>query len=273
MAGLVRTQPLISLAGSSQFIKIPETQLKISIISAVLLCTATATAQAAEFDINGMKLGINADQVLARYQALRPEGQHLFTKWSLPDGSEWVANGRTLYNDLANPDDMEHERYEFAFTGLGSGNKLFATRRKLQFKPSARPSTESVYAAAVKKYGEPSYLSNDGTSVWAAWKFSSVGAHAEKLDSSLDCITKSDFPVGLDEHTVGKAKKAMDVCGLYIEFSVKGNQTGLATGLDMAMINYLDLAQDFDTDNQDARKRIDAAKTKNTSKAAPAPEL
>lgn len=235
---------------------------------------ATATAQAAEFDINGMKLGMNADQVLARYQEVRPEGQYQFTNWKLPEGSEWVANGRTLYNDLANPDDMEHERYQFAFTGLGSGNKLFAVQRELRFKPSARPATESVYASAAKKYGEPSDISKDGKDIWAVWKFNSTAdASAENADSFPDCLGSRDFPSGLNDHTAKQASKYAERCGLYIEFIVRGDETGLANELDMGMISYLDLITDFDTDNQDARTRIDAAKTKNTSEAAPVPDL
>lgn len=240
---------------------------------AMVALSATRAAHAAEFDVSGMALGMNADQVAAKYQELRPDGQYSFSKWKLPEGSEWVANGRTLYNDLRRPDDMEHERMQFAFTGLGSGNKLFAVRRELKFRPSERPSTEAVYTAAVQKYGEPSYLSKDDTSIWAAWKFSSVDAPAEKLESSLGCIGTSDFPVGLDDHTAGKAKKSATFCGLYIEFTVRGDQTGLATELDMGMMNHLDLVQDFDVDNQDARKRIDAAKAKNASSAASAPRL
>lgn len=58
-----------------------------------------------------------------------------------------------------------------------------------------------------------------------------------------------------------------------IEFTVRGDQTGLANELNMGMMNHLDLAKDFDADNQDARKRIAAAKAKNTSEAAPAPQL
>ncbi|MCW8057498.1 hypothetical protein [Agrobacterium tumefaciens] len=244
------------------------------IIPAVLICAASLTAaHAAEFDINGMKLGMNGDQVVARYQELRPDGQYSFSRWKLPEGSEWVANGRTLYNDLGNPDDMEHERLNFAFTGLGSGNKLFAVRRELKFRPSQRPSTESVYAAAVQKYGKPSVMGKSDTSIWAAWKFSSVEAPAEKLESPLSCIGTSDFPVGLDDHTAGIAKKGAAFCGLYIEFTVRGDQTGLANELDMGMMNHLDLVRDFDADNQDARKRIDAAKAKNTGSAAPAPQL
>ncbi|MCJ9751412.1 hypothetical protein MOV61_11860 [Neorhizobium sp. BETTINA12A] len=45
--------------------------MKIGITIAMVLCTV-ATAQAAEFDIAGMKLGVNADQVLARYKEFRP---------------------------------------------------------------------------------------------------------------------------------------------------------------------------------------------------------
>jgi len=248
--------------------------LKNRILLAVLISAVFASvAGAAEFDINGMKLGMNADQVIARYQELRSEGQYSFSRWKLPEGSEWVANGRTLYNDIANPDDMEHERMQFAFTGLGSGNKLFAVRRELKFRPSQRPSTESVYAAAVQKYGEPSYLGKDDTSVWAAWKFRAVDAPAEKLESSLGCIGTSDFPVGLDEHTAGQAEKTAEFCGLYIELTVRGDQSGLANELEMAMMNHLDLVRDFDADNQDARRRIDAAKAKNAGSAAPAPEL
>jgi len=118
--------------------------MKLGIISTALLCATTVVAQAAEFDIAGMKLGMNADQIVARYQELRPEGQYSFSNWKLPEGSEWIANGRTLYNDLANPDDMEHERMQFAFTGLGSGNGLFAIQRDLKFRPSQRPSTVSA---------------------------------------------------------------------------------------------------------------------------------
>ncbi|MCZ4072836.1 hypothetical protein [Agrobacterium sp. LMR679] len=229
--------------------------MKNIILSALLLSAATAASHAAEFDINGMALGMNADQVVARYQELRPDGQYSFSKWKLPEGTEWVANGRTLYNDLSRPDDMEHERMQFAFTGMGSGNKLFAVRRELKFRPSERPSTDAIYAAAVQKYGEPSYVNKDDTAIWAAWKFSTVNAPAEKLKSSLSCIGTSDFPVGLNDHTAGKARKSASFCGLYIEFTVRGDQTGLANELDMGMMNHLNLVQDFDADNQDARKR------------------
>ena len=250
-----------------------EQQMKNIILSALLLSAAAAASHAAEFDINGMALGMNADQVVAKYKELRPDGQYSLSKWKLPEGTEWIANGRTLYNDLSRPDDMEHERMQFAFTGLGSGNKLFAVRRELKFRPSKRPSTDAVYTAAVQKFGEPSYVNKDGNSIWAAWKFTSADAPAEKIKSSLGCIGTSDFPVGLDDHTAGKAKKSAAFCGLYIEFTVRGTETGLATELDMRMMNHLDLVHDFDTDNQDARKRIDAARAKNTSSAAPAPKL
>ncbi len=244
------------------------------IIPALLIWSLFASgAGAAEFDINGMKLGMNADQVIAKYQELRPDGQYSFSKWKLPEGSEWVANGTTLYNDLSRPDDMEHERMNFAFTGLGSGNKLFAVRRELKFRPSERPSTESVYAAAVQKYGEPSVMGKSETAIWAAWKFSAVDASADRLKSSRSCIGRSDFPVGLDDHTAKKAVTSAAFCGLYIEFAVHGDPTGLANDLDMGMMNHLDLARDFDTDNQDARKRIDTAKATNTKSAAPAPRL
>lgn len=238
-----------------------------------MAAVSATDAYAAEFDINGMKLGMNADQVVARYQELRPEGQCSFSKWKLPEGSEWVANGRTLYNDIANPDDMEHERMQFAFTGLGSGNQLFAVRRELKLKPSQCPTTESIYAAAVQKYGQPSISDRSDTGAWAAWKFSAVDAPAAKLESSLGCIGTSDFPVGLDDHTAGKAEKSAEFCGLYIELTVRGDQTGLANELDMAMMNHLDLVHDFEADNQDARKRIDGAKAKNATGAAPTPEL
>ncbi len=247
--------------------------MKNIILSVLLLSAATAASHAAEFDINGMTLGMNADQVVARYQELRPDGQYSFSKWKLPEGTEWVANGRTLYNDLSRPDDMEHERMQFAFTGPGSGNKLFAIRRELKFRPSERPSMDDVYTAAVQKYGEPSNMDKGETSIWAVWKFSAVDAAAEKLKSSPACIGTSDFPVGLDDHTAGKAKKSAAFCGLYIEFSVSGSETGLATELDMGMMNHLDLVRDFDTDNRDARKRIDAARAKNMSSAAPVPKL
>ncbi|KQQ59547.1 hypothetical protein ASF69_10350 [Rhizobium sp. Leaf311] len=75
------------------------------------------------------------------------------------------------------------------------------------------------------------------------------------------------------DHTAGKAKNTAASCGLYIDLTVNGTQTGLATDLRMGMMNYLDLVQDFNTDNQDARKMIDAARAKNTSNAAPAPKL
>lgn len=186
--------------------------MKNIILTALLLSTAIAAAHATEFNINGMALGMNADQVVAKYQELRSDGQYSFSKWKLPEGTEWVSNGRTLYNDLSRPDDMEHERMEFAFTGVGSGNKLFAVRRELKFRPSERPSTDAVYAAAVTKYGEPSYSNKGGTDIWAIWKFNALEAPAEKLESSPGCIGTSDFPVGLDNHTAGKAKQTAAVC-------------------------------------------------------------
>ncbi|TCQ24846.1 hypothetical protein [Rhizobium sp. PP-CC-3G-465] len=246
-------------------------------MSAVLIClasfSATSAAHALEFDVNGMAIGMNADEVVARYQALRPEGQYSFSKWKLPEGSEWVANGRTLYNDMGHPDDMEHERMKFAFTGLGSGNKLFAVKRGLTFRPSQRPSTESVYAAAVAKYGEPSDMSKADGDIWAIWKFSSLESAAEKLDNYPACIGSTDFPVGLNDQTARKASLNAETCGLFIEVTVSGDPTGLAEELDTGMMNYLDLPRDFDADNQDVRQKINAAKSRSTSAAAPAPEL
>ncbi|RKD56818.1 hypothetical protein BJ928_110243 [Rhizobium sp. WW_1] len=241
-------------------------------LAAILLGGAAAT-NAADYDINGMALGMSADQVIAKFQEVRPDAQYQFAKWKLPEGTEWVANGRTLYNDLANPDDMEHERMQFAFTGLGSGNKLFAASRELKFRPSQRPTTESVYAAAVQKFGEPSVTGKSATGIWAAWKFGSEGTMAEKLKSPLACIGTSDFPVGLDEFTAKKAKQSVSMCGIYVDFVVRGDPTGLANELEMKMMDQLHLAQDFDADNSDARKRIDAAKIKNVGNAAPAPKL
>ncbi|MBM7043599.1 hypothetical protein JTP94_00305 [Rhizobium lusitanum] len=249
--------------------------MKTSLLTALtaLLLGGAAGSQAAEFDINGMALGMSADQVIAKFEEVRPDARYEFVKWKLPEGTEWVANGRTLYNDLANPDDMEHERMQFAFTGLGSGNKLFAATRELKFRPSQRPTTESVYAAAVQKYGEPSVTGKSATSIWAAWKFSADDAHAEKLASPMACIGTSDFPVGLDEFTAKKAKQSAGMCGIYIDFVVRGDQTGLANELEMKMMDHLHLTQDFDADNSDARQRIDAAKAKNVGNAAPAPKL
>ncbi|TBY68961.1 hypothetical protein E0H51_31630 [Rhizobium leguminosarum bv. viciae] len=249
--------------------------MKISILAAItaILLGGTAATQAAEYDINGMALGMSADQVIAKFQELRPDAQYEFAKWKLPEGTEWVANGRTLYNDLANPDDMEHEWMQFAFTGLGSGNKLFAASRELKFRPSQRPTTESVYAAAVQKFGEPSVTGKSVSGIWAAWKFSSADANAEKLESPLGCIGTSDFPVGLDEFTAKRTKQSASMCGIYIDFVVRGDPTGLANELEMKMIDQLHLAQDFDADNSDARKRIDAAKAKSVGNAAPAPKL
>ncbi|ANM04948.1 hypothetical protein AMC78_CH02870 [Rhizobium phaseoli] len=238
-----------------------------------LSAASVSTALAAELDINGMALGMSADQVIPKFQEVRPDAQYEFAKWKLPEGTEWVANGRTLYNDLANPDDMEHERMQFAFTGLGSGNKLFAARRELKFRPSQRPTTESVYEAAVRKFGEPSVTGKSTTGIWAAWKFSSADAKAEKLESPMACIGTSDFPVGLDEFTAKRTKQSASMCGIYIDFDVRGDETGLATELNMKMMDQLHLEQDFDADNADARKRIDAAKAKNVGNAAPPPKL
>lgn len=238
-----------------------------------ILATSASIAHATEFDLNGMKLGMNAEQVLAKVQELRPDAQYSFTKWKLPEGSEWVANGRTLYNDISRPDDMEHERMQFAFTGLGSGNKLFAVRRELKFRPSQRPTAESVYEAAVQKFGQPSYMDKGATGIWAAWKFNSKDAPAEKIDTSRGCVESNDLPVGLDDYTAGKAAKLADFCGIYVEFTVNANQTGLAEDLRMGMMNWLDLAQDFQADNDHARKMIDAARRKNASSAPPSPQL
>jgi hypothetical protein len=248
--------------------------MKLKLLTAMTaLLLGAAGARAAEFDINGMALGMSADQVIGKFQEARPDAQYEFVKWKLPEGTEWVANGRTLYNDLANPDDMEHERMQFAFSGLGSGNKLFAARRELKFQPSQRPTTASVYEAAVAKFGEPSQKGKDPTGIWAAWKFNSSDEQAEKLDSLLDCIGTRDFPVGLDEFTAKKAKQSGKMCGIYIDFVVRGDPAGLANELDMAMMDHLHLVQDFEADNQDARKRIDAGRAKDVGNAAPAPKL
>ncbi|QND47704.1 hypothetical protein HB780_18705 [Rhizobium lusitanum] len=249
--------------------------MKITLLAAMtaILVGRGAEIRAAEFDINGMSLGMSADQVIARFQEIRPDAEYEFAKWKLPEGTEWVANGRTLYNDLANPDDMEHERMEFAFTGLGSGNKLFAAKRELKFRPSRRPTTESVYAAAVQKYGEPSVTGKSATGIWAAWKFGSAGSPAEKLESPLGCIGKSDFPAGLDDLTAGKARQSASTCGIYVDFVVRGDPVGLANELEMKLMDQLHLAQDFEADNSDARRRIDAARTKDVGNAAPAPKL
>lgn len=248
--------------------------MKITLLTAMTaLLLGAAGTQAAEIDINGMALGMSADQVIAKFQEARPDAQYEFVKWKLPEGTEWVANGRTLYNDLANPDDMEHERMQFAFSGLGSGNKLFAARREWKFRPSQRPTTESVYAAAVEKYGKPSVTGKDSTGIWAAWKFGSASSPAENLESPMACIGTSDFPVGLDEYTAKKAKQSGKMCGIYIDFVVRGDPAGLANELEMSMMDHLHLAQDFDADNQDARKRIDAARGKDVGNAAPAPKL
>lgn len=59
-----------------------------------------------------------------------------------------------------------------------------------------------------------------------------------------------------------KARKDAEHCGLYIEITVRGGETGLANESEMGMINYLDLLRDFDADNEDARRKIDAAKAK-----------
>jgi len=249
--------------------------MKITFLAAftAMLLGATAAAQPAELDINGMKLGMNADEVIAKFQELRPDAQYEFTKWKLPEGTEWVANGRTLYNDIGNPNDMEHERMQFAFTGLGSGNKLFAARRELKFRPSQRPTTESVYAAALQKFGEPSVTGKSTTGIWAAWKFASADAKAEKLESPMACNGTSDFPVGLDEFTAKRTKRSASMCGIYIDFVVRGDPTGLANELEIMMMDQLHLEQDFDADNSDARKRIDAARAKDVGNAAPAPRL
>jgi|GEM_PF-2622348 len=245
------------------------------LVTALTLSAASvSTALAAELDINGMALGMRADEVIAKFQEIRPDAQYEFAKWKLPEGTEWVANGRTLYNDLSNPNDMEHERFQFAFTGLGSGNKLFAARRELKFRPSQRPTTESVYAAAVQKFGEPSVTGKSASGIWAAWKFSSADdAKAEKLESPMACIETSDFPAGLDEFTAKRTKQSAGMCGIYIDFVVRGDLTGLADELEMKMMDQLHLVQDFDADNSDARKRIDAAKAKNVGNAAPPPKL
>lgn len=245
--------------------------MKFGMILGALLCAFTP-AQAAEFDIAGMKLGMSADQVLTAYKALRPEGRYRFTDWERPGGTKWVANGETLYNDLSKPDDMEQERMGFVFTGAGSGNKLFLVRRQLQFRPSQRPSTEAVFAAVVKKYGEPSFVSKSETNIHASWKFDAYDAPAKKLEGPLGCVNTSI--VGLDDYTANQAKKAgADFCGLYIEFSVDGDRTGIAKEIMMGMVNYLDLAKDYETDLKDAQERLNAAKTRNTSEAAPVPKL
>ncbi|MCD2175363.1 hypothetical protein [Rhizobium sp. C4] len=236
-------------------------------------CALASLAQATDFGIADMTIGMSAGQIIAKYKEFRPQGEYQFTQWKLPDGSTWVANGRTLYNELSHPDDMEHERMEFAFTGLGSGNKLFAIRRDLKIKPSQRPSVEAVYQAAIQKYGNVSYVGNDRKNIWAVWKFNSLDGPAEKLTGQLGCIRGSAFPVGLDAQTVTEGKQLSAVCGLYIELHIEGDETGLATDVDSAIINRLNLVREAELDNSEANRRIEGVRTKNMNNAPPPPKL
>ncbi|NKM36360.1 Ku protein [Rhizobium laguerreae] len=128
--------------------------MKITFLAAIaaLFLGGAAATQAAEIDINGMALGMSADQVIAKFQAARPEAQYEFVRWKLPEGTEWVANGRTLYNDLANPNDMEHERmFRRMRTVLirPHGKVLIATT--LNFDYEVRPSDEAFKDVAKVK--------------------------------------------------------------------------------------------------------------------------
>ncbi|WP_246706543.1 hypothetical protein [Rhizobium leguminosarum] len=67
--------------------------MKITFLTAIaaLFLGGVAATQAAEIDINGMALGMSADQVIAKFQDVRPDAQYEFVKWKLPEGTEWVA--------------------------------------------------------------------------------------------------------------------------------------------------------------------------------------
>lgn len=244
--------------------------MKFRIFSLVsLLLAGVSTASAAEFDIAGMKIGSSADQVVEQVKSFKEGIEYRFNYWQLPEGSKWIANGGTLYNDMRNPDDIESERFNFAFTGLGSGNKLFGISRELKFRPSGRPAYKAVADAAIKKFGKPSYVSESNNDIWVYWKFTSKDAPAVPLESGLSCNTGSDIPSSLDE----RAQTMTEFCGLYVEMYVDGEETGLAERMQMSVVNYLDAAADFKADNDHAIKLINQAKQDNSANAAPVPQL
>lgn len=233
---------------------------------AAILAASCSLAQAADFGMLGMNIGMGAGQVKERLLETYPEARHEFKHWQLPDGSEWIANGRSQHADWSNPGDSVVDAFNFAFTGVGSGNKLFAINRELRFKQSQRPSTQSVYDAAVEKFGPPSYSTGSTQTIHAAWKFTAKDLPADELKSMLSCTR---MPPSLSRMTVDHA----DFCGLYVEVTVQGNNTGLASTMSMTIINHLDAAEDLARDDAYAQERLEAAKKDNLENAAPVPQL
>ena len=119
-------------------------QFKHFLFATLISMSAAGGALAKNFGISGMNIGMNADQVIARLLEMQPKTNYQFNKWKYEDGSQWVANGITVYNDMEHLDDSENDRFGFVFTSIGSGNKLFGIRRELRFKPSQQPTAKSI---------------------------------------------------------------------------------------------------------------------------------
>jgi hypothetical protein len=243
-------------------------KLKSLSIAAILIMSAHF-ANARDFDLAGMKLGATGEQIVEKLQSYKEGTSWDFNQWELPEGSKWIANGRAIYTDMTNPDDIEHERYAFAFTGIGSGNKLFAISREMHFRPSQRPNYKATIEAALQKFGKPSISEVRETNARLAWKFTDIKGDAVPLESELGCTTATGFPISLDEEVLEVEK----VCGLYIQMSIEGDETGLADKMIIDMFNYLDATKDAQADNAKARELINNAKAKNESEAAPVPQL
>lgn len=227
-----------------------------------------STAHAADFSISGITLGMTADEVMAKANELYNRAEMEFNKWEIDGGPSWAANGRLFYVDRSIPDKTERDEMEFAFTGIGSGNKLFAVNREYLFHVDRRPTTKSVYDVLEEKFGKPSKFSmDDRKNIWASWAYKDRETPAVDKEPYGNC---QKMPVSLDKRSAFETSK---ICGLTIFFSASAGSNGLADGYRLTMTDYLNAEADFHADEKRKAELVDEARKAATEKAAAPPKL
>lgn len=235
---------------------------------ALAFSVALSTAHAADFSISGIALGMTADEVMAKAGKLYHDPELKFNKWEIEGGPSWAANGTLFYVDRSIPDKTERDEIEFAFTGIGSGNTLFAVNREYLFHVDRKPTTGSIYEVLEKKFGKPSKFSTDDRkNIWASWSF--MDREAPALDKAPygNC---EKMPVSLDKHSALETSK---ICGLTIFFSAQAGSNGLANGYRLTMTDYLNAAAAFHADEKRKAELVEEATKAATEKAAAPPDL
>jgi hypothetical protein len=230
------------------------------------LVFASSTAHATDFSVSGIALGMTPAEVTSKANELHDKPELEFRNWKLEGGASWVANGDLFYVDRSIPDKTERDDMKFAFTGIGSGNKLFAFNREYLFNRDKQPTPESVYDVLQKKFGPPSKLSNSNRSIWATWAFKDRENPAVPKEPYGNC---EKMPVSLSSSDLETAK----ICGLSVFLSIQGNSSGLADGYRLTITDYLDAPANVAADQKRAKELVDQARSAARSSAAEPPKL